>query len=207
MCFCPEQLWAAWISQPVIALWMLPAIWLSQKGAGVSPLSVLWLTLDHPFWVASHHLAHGTVHCPSNAVIWKSPSPPAYKHKLRKRLQQERPFAPVPAVKATVQIPAHFLLRVTAEQELQFLVLGGIRWLFFCGVRNTTLEYPFQDTQIRHNKQFGISKRNTKRGFEMSNTKKWCFAFSGGKKPSSAPLATDYIFKGLFIDLPPKRES
>jgi len=41
----------------------------------------------------------------------------------------------------------------------------------------------------------------------MSNTKKWCFAFSGKNIPSSAPLATDYIFKGLFIDLPPKRES
>lgn len=64
------------------------------------------------------------------------------------------------AVKARVQIPAHLLLRVTAEQELQFLVLGGIRQLFFCGVRNSTLEYPFQDTQIWHIKHFGISKRN-----------------------------------------------
>lgn len=31
------------------------------------------------------------------------------------------------AVKARVQIPTNFLLRVTAEQELQFLVLRGIR--------------------------------------------------------------------------------
>lgn len=105
-------------------------------------------------------LAHETVHCPSNTVTWKSPSPPAYKHKPRKRLEEERPFASMLAVKARVQIPAHLLLRVTAEQELQFLVLGGIRQLFFCGVRNSTLEYPFQDTQIWHIKHFGISKRN-----------------------------------------------
>lgn len=31
------------------------------------------------------------------------------------------------ALEARVQIPAHFLLQVTAEQGLQFLVLGGIR--------------------------------------------------------------------------------
>lgn len=43
----------------------------------------------------------------------------------------------------------------------------------------------------------------------MSNTKKLFFAFSGEKKKkkaASAPLATDYIFKGLFIDLSPKKE-
>lgn len=130
----------------------------SQKGTGMSPLWGIWLTLDHPFWAASHPLAHERV--PSNAVTRKSPGPPACKHKLRKRLQQERQFASMLTVKVRFQIPAHFLLRVTAEQELQFLVLGGIGWLFFCGVRNSTLEYPFQDTQIWHIKHFGISKRS-----------------------------------------------
>lgn len=132
MCFCPVQLRAAHHLNMSRCHSSLNAV-SNVTESGYQDEPFLW-SLDYIRTSFFELPAHETGHSPSYTVTWKFSSPPACKHKLKKRLQHERQCAQMLAVKARVQIPAHLLLKVTAEQccRSYSFSLRGDQATFFC---------------------------------------------------------------------------